>query len=133
MSLAATRRRRSAVTLLLAALLALLTVGLVCGPASASASASAGQVTESVRAAAPSASALDGKTGCGKKQTDESGQPATPNRGGSAHEQLASTLSHEQSATGDGTPFGHLAGVAPDRGPPPRDPPSPVELSVLRV
>ncbi|MDQ8705960.1 hypothetical protein RCO28_26245 [Streptomyces sp. LHD-70] len=133
MSLAAARRRRSAVTLLLGALLALLTVGLVCGPASAS----AGQATESVRAAAPSAaapsaSALDGKTGCGKKQTDEGSQPAAPSRT-TVHEQLASTLSYEQSGTGDWTACGPLAGVAPDRGPPPRDPPSPVELSVLRV
>ncbi|MDI3388738.1 hypothetical protein QIS99_21415 [Streptomyces sp. B-S-A8] len=127
MSPAAAHRRRPAVTVLLGALLALLTLGLACGPASAS----AGQVTGSVRAAAPSAAALDGKTGCGKKQTDEGSQPAAPTRG-SAQEQLASTLSYEH-ATGDWTADGHLAGAAPDRGPPPRDPPSPVELSVLRV
>ncbi|NBE53901.1 hypothetical protein GUY60_21245, partial [Streptomyces sp. YC537] len=120
------RRHRRAVTLLLGALLALLTLGPACGPANAG----TGTTTESVRAAAPALSgpalsapalsapalsgpALDDGTGCGKKRDGQGGQPVAPSRG-TAHEQLASTLSYEHGSTGDWTADGDPAGVTPD-------------------
>ncbi|MFM9369134.1 hypothetical protein [Streptomyces sp. Da 82-17] len=143
MSPAAARRRRSPATLFVGVLLALLALGLGCGPAAAASAASSAPSAPSVRAAVaevPAASAPDGDpgagtgtgTGCGKKK-DRGAQPAAPNRGASAQEQLQSTLSYEHDAPGGLPADGPFAEVAPDRGPPPRDPPSPVELSVLRV
>lgn len=120
--------RRSTVTLVLGALLALLTLGAACGPATAGTGATDG----TVRVAAPSAPPVAAGTGCGKHRDDQDGRPVAPARG-PVHEQLAVTLSYEYGAARDGAADVDLGGVPPDRGPPPRDPPSPVELSVLRV
>ncbi|MFC7310163.1 hypothetical protein ACFQVC_38855 [Streptomyces monticola] len=152
MSLAPAPRRRSSVALLLGALLAVLTLGLVCGPASAAAAgasgalgtsgafsagasgAGAGAGAQTVRVAAPAMSAVGDGVGCGQQKKDESGgQPAAPSRGAFAHEQLVSTLSYAHGGHADWTADGAFLGVTPDRGPPPRDPPTHVELSVLRV
>ncbi|MEO3972595.1 hypothetical protein [Streptomyces sp. CAU 1734] len=71
--------------------------------------------------------------GCGKGGVDDDrgAHPAPPPRG---------TVSYEPPPLpypdhGPGTPLRLRAehGTAPDRGPPPRDPPTPGELSVLRV
>ncbi|MFF3326014.1 hypothetical protein [Streptomyces sp. NPDC002889] len=73
--------------------------------------------------------------GCGKGASDDGNgaDPATPVRGGSVCELLPAPH------TGHGAP-GSAWGLAepvrapvPDRGPPPLAPPSPVDLSVLRV
>lgn len=117
--------RRAAVTLVLGAFLALLTLGPACGLATAG-------TDGTVRVAAPSAPPVADGTGCGKHRDDEGGQPVAPARC-PVHEQLAATLSYEYGAARDWAADVGLGGVPPDRGPPPRDPPSPVELSVLRV
>ncbi|WP_353946224.1 hypothetical protein ABII15_34605 [Streptomyces sp. HUAS MG91] len=71
--------------------------------------------------------------GCAPEQQHApDGRQGVPSRGTSAHELLA-PLAHEH---GSG-PTAVLEGIAPTvpagRGPPRLDPPSPVELSVLRV
>ncbi|MFE7133681.1 hypothetical protein ACFVIM_22770 [Streptomyces sp. NPDC057638] len=70
--------------------------------------------------------------GDGAPDGDRGAQPATPPRAGGAGE-LAPPLP----CPGSGAPaplWTLLApGITPDRGPPPLDPPTPVDLSVLRV
>ncbi|MYW63301.1 hypothetical protein GTY65_04290 [Streptomyces sp. SID8379] len=71
--------------------------------------------------------------GCDPEQRHApDGRQGVPSRGTSAHELLAPlAYAHGSGATAV------LEGIAPTtpagRGPPPHDPPSPVELSVLRV
>ncbi len=60
------------------------------------------------------------------------GRQGVPARGTSAHELLA-PLVHEHGLGADATFDGTVPPTPAGRGPPPHDPPSPVELSVLRV
>ena len=93
--------------------------------------------TAATPAASPDARAsaqlAPGVPGCDpERQQAPDSRQGVPSRGTSAHELLASLLyDHGPAATAT------LAGVVPPtpagRGPPPHDPPSPVELSVLRV
>ncbi|WP_156723496.1 hypothetical protein [Streptomyces apocyni] len=85
--------------------------------------------------------ASDQGPGCGQRDAYErDGQPAAPPRGGAAYE-LLTALAHAHGASPTSSNAdvearladGGRLGAAPDRGPPPRDPPTPVQLSVLRV
>ncbi|MGW0737264.1 hypothetical protein [Streptomyces sp. NPDC002851] len=152
----ARRRRSAAVRLVLGVLMTVFGLGLLCvgavgavgGAGAASGGAAAGgvdavRVTGAVSApvtevTGPVAKSADGDgngVGCGKRDpSDRGSQPGAPTRGGSAYEQLLTTLAYAHGAPGTTTPDGALThAVAPDRGPPPRDPPTHVELSVLRV
>ncbi|MFF8960454.1 hypothetical protein [Streptomyces sp. NPDC014894] len=81
----------------------------------------------------PVAVAQDWTPGCGKGGADDDrgAHPAPPPRGGVSYEPVPAPYDPH------GAP-GALEGVtalrlAPDRGPPPLGPPTPVDLSVLRV
>ncbi|MFI6640236.1 hypothetical protein [Streptomyces sp. NPDC050504] len=110
-------------------------LGVLCGPA-ATASAAATTAPDQPRTAA---FAQDGPgspapPGCGDRTPHgDSDHPATPPRPSVAHE-LSATLVGVR-APGDGAWHVHDAplAVSPERGPPPLAPPTPVDLSVLRV
>ncbi|MCQ4209042.1 MULTISPECIES: hypothetical protein [Streptomyces] len=71
--------------------------------------------------------------GCDPEQRHApDGRQGVPSRGTSAHELLA-PLVHEHGLGADATFDGTVPPTPAGRGPPPHDPPSPVELSVLRV
>ncbi|WP_327355048.1 hypothetical protein [Streptomyces sp. NBC_01304] len=125
-------RRPFGVPALLSLLLAVLAVGLFCGPATASSAAADVRVAS----AGPTLEVKAGGVGCGKDKQDERGsQPAAPSRGGSVQEALGALAAAHAcgSGSGDFSAEAAFAAVDPDRGPPPGDPPSPVALSVLRV
>ncbi|WP_428950729.1 hypothetical protein [Streptomyces sp. cg35] len=94
------------------------------------ATATAPDPREDLRA---SAQLAPGTPGCDPEQrhAPDSGQ-GVPSRGTSAHELLA-PLAHEHGLATTTTFTGVVPPTPAGRGPPPHDPPSPVELSVLRV
>ncbi|MFI2618793.1 hypothetical protein [Streptomyces sp. NPDC018584] len=116
-------RARTAWCPLVAVLLVVL--GGFCGPAVAKAAApvtTAAHVAE--RPAGP---------GCGKGGQRDAGQaPAAPARSSSASE-LLPALYEAHGASGAWAVDQAVLELAPVRGPPPLVPPSPVDLSVLRV
>ncbi|UFQ16669.1 MULTISPECIES: hypothetical protein [Streptomyces] len=75
----------------------------------------------------------DQRPGCGKGgQGDAGQQPVSPPRSGSAHE-LLPALYEAHGASGAWSADQAVLEPTPLRGPPPLTPPSPVDLSVLRV
>lgn len=83
--------------------------------------------------AAASAQLSTGVPGCDPEQRhDQDGRQGVPSRGTSAHELLA-PLAHEHGHAAVTVLDGAVPPAPAGRGPPPNDPPSPVELSVLRV
>ncbi|MGA5101968.1 hypothetical protein ACPCAC_31950 [Streptomyces lavendulocolor] len=138
-----------------AAVLALVGALLVCGPAAgpgrdaAVSAASAGPAVSAVpvvRAvaagsagpAAAAVSAHDGGPGagrvpgCGSSDDDGGLSPALPPRSGSLGE-LLSAPPVARAAAGTWGADAAAPGVRPERGPPPLVPPSPLDLSILRV
>ncbi|HET6857116.1 MAG TPA: hypothetical protein VFH94_08480 [Streptomyces sp.] len=143
---AGTQRRRGAATVsvLLGALLALLmcsgatAAGSAPGPAGPAAT-DAGAVTATAAVAPlavdglPAAVGDQQAPGCGKSPGDDSGTgPGAPARGSSSYE-LLHVLYDTRAAAGPWGSHGVRPAVTPDPGPPPLDPPSPIDLSVLRV
>ncbi|MFP3989449.1 hypothetical protein U9R90_18555 [Streptomyces sp. E11-3] len=141
-------RRRAAVNALLSVVFVALTLGVFCGAASAAPAVRAGSGvtagsaatadigdTAAERAAvdAARAASTDDGQGCGQRDpSDPDGNPATPPRGAAASE-LLTALAHGHGGydgawLADTTHGDALADRAP-----PLDPPTPVELSVLRV
>ncbi|MFH8489867.1 hypothetical protein [Streptomyces longisporoflavus] len=105
----------------------LIVLGAFCGPAVAS---------EPV-AAKPEASvqteASAGVPGCGKGGQQDAGQvPGAPPRSSSAYE-LLPALHQAHAASGAWSIGQTVPALSPERGPPPLTPPSPVDLSILRV
>ncbi|WP_371528352.1 hypothetical protein OG302_22155 [Streptomyces sp. NBC_01283] len=74
-----------------------------------------------------------GVPGCGKGGQQDAGQaPAAPPRSTSAYE-LLPALHQAHAASGAWGVGQTVPALTPERGPPPLTPPSPVDLSVLRV
>ncbi|MDH2393239.1 hypothetical protein QCN29_31595 [Streptomyces sp. HNM0663] len=73
--------------------------------------------------------------GCrkGVKDQDNGAHPATPPRGGVGSELLPALHQTGHGASGAGGLAGVMPDVAPERGAPQLAPPSPMELSILRV
>ncbi|GAA3112053.1 hypothetical protein ACFQ0X_23410 [Streptomyces rectiviolaceus] len=108
----------------------LVVLGAFCGPAAVASTASAQQ---SRAAATAFVHETDSVPGCGKgSQQDSGGRPASPPRPGSAHE-LLPALYEAHAATGSWGADQAVLSVSPGRAPPALAPPSPIELSVLRV
>ncbi|WP_367043551.1 hypothetical protein [Streptomyces sp. Je 1-332] len=104
----------------------LVVFGAFCGPAAASAQHPRAAATAFVHE-------TDSVPGCGKgEQQDSGGRPASPPRPSSAHE-LLPALYEAHAATGSWGADQAVLSVAPGRAPPALAPPSPIELSVLRV
>lgn len=104
----------------------LVVLGGLCGPAVA-----AQPVAKPVVSVQAEESA--GVPGCGKGGQRDAGQaPAAPPRSSSACELLPAL--HQAHAASGGWGVGQTVPLlTPERGPPPLTPPSPVDLSVLRV
>ncbi|MBW5424684.1 hypothetical protein GKQ77_24485 [Streptomyces sp. BG9H] len=103
----------------------LVVLGGFCGPAVAHAEAPVSTV-------AHAAESHDGP-GCGEGGQGDTGQhPVSPPRSSSAHD-LLPALYEAHGAAGSWSGDQALLDVTPVRGPPPVAPPSPVDLSVLRV
>ncbi|MGW6456816.1 hypothetical protein ACWF94_12980 [Streptomyces sp. NPDC055078] len=116
---------------LLGMVFALLVV--LCRPSYASGSADPGSDTGPVAVTVATAQGGGQPAGCGKGTVDDDGgaHPATPPRGGFSAELPPAPL---DTHGGTGVPSTTAApGINPERGPPPIAPPSPVNLSVLRV
>ncbi|NUL04090.1 hypothetical protein HRW07_12760 [Streptomyces lunaelactis] len=72
--------------------------------------------------------------GCGKGAPDQDrgAHPGTPPRGGTSYE-LLPALYDAHGASASRCQDGTTLDITPERGPPPLVPPSPVDLSILRV
>ncbi|MEU6677276.1 hypothetical protein [Streptomyces sp. NPDC046853] len=108
----------------------LVVLGAFCGPAAVASSAADQQPR-------PAATSLvheaDSVPGCGKGgQQDSGGRPVSPPRPSSAHE-LLPALYEAHAATGSWGADQAFLAVTPGRAPPVLAPPTPIELSVLRV
>lgn len=137
------RERRHRLPVTATALLGLLFALLTCSasvasaaaalPAAAPAGVSAGVSAGSVAVVAPTADVVHAP-GCGKgvRYEDSGTRPATPPRGGSSYE-LLPALHDAHGASGSWCQDGTTLDIPPERGPPPLAPPSPVDLSILRV
>ncbi|QEU93346.1 hypothetical protein CP970_22640 [Streptomyces kanamyceticus] len=117
----------------------LVVLGLFCAPAAAARAAGPTAVVakESLptRSAAAEAQALEGREapGCGKGgQHDAEQRPASPPRPSSAYE-LLPALVQAHGTSGSWGEDQAVLGLNPVRGPPELEPPSPVDLSILRV
>ncbi|MEV8020421.1 hypothetical protein AB0O76_29620 [Streptomyces sp. NPDC086554] len=74
-----------------------------------------------------------GAPGCGKGGQQDAGQgPAAPARSSSAYE-LLPALHQAHAASGAWGADQTVLSLTPERGPPPLAPPSPIDLSILRV
>ncbi|MGW0909109.1 hypothetical protein [Streptomyces sp. NPDC002853] len=105
----------------------LVVLGVFCGPAVAAEPAAA-RPEVSVQAEVSA-----GVPGCGKGGQRDAGQaPAAPPRSSSAYE-LLPALQQAHAASGACGVGQSVPLLTPERGPPPLTPPSPVDLSVLRV
>ncbi|MFF1699260.1 hypothetical protein ACFVXC_37470 [Streptomyces sp. NPDC058257] len=108
----------------------LVVLGAFCAPAAIASTASAQQPRAAVTSSVHEA---DSVPGCGKGgQRDDGGRPAAPPRPSSAHE-LLPALYEAHAATGTWGADQAVLAVTPGRAPPALAPPSPIELSVLRV
>ncbi|MFI8874762.1 hypothetical protein [Streptomyces sp. NPDC055243] len=108
----------------------LVVLGAFCGPAAAAEpavnSAVSAPVSVQVEASA-------GVPGCGKGGQQDAGQaPAAPPRSSTAYE-LLPALHQAHSASGGWGVGQTVPSLTPERGPPPLSPPSPIDLSILRV
>ncbi|MET8690570.1 hypothetical protein ABZV77_40835 [Streptomyces sp. NPDC004732] len=111
-------------------------LGALCGGSAAAATASVpgpdSAVTAQVSAEAP-ADASAGRPGCGKGSPEDADHvPGTPARSGTSYEVLPA-LYDAHAATGAWGADQLVPSAAPGRAPPAFDPPSPMDLSVLRV
>ncbi|MFI6092538.1 hypothetical protein [Streptomyces sp. NPDC051218] len=79
------------------------------------------------------ADASAGAPGCGKGGQQDAGQvPAAPPRSSSAYELLPAL--HQAHAASGAWGLGQtVPALTPERGPPPLAPPTPIDLSILRV
>lgn len=108
----------------------LVVLGAFCGPAVA-AEPVAKPVAKPTVSVQVEASA--GAPGCGKGGQQDAGQaPAAPPRSSSAYE-LLPALHQAHAASGAWGVEQTVPALTPERGPPPLTPPSPIDLSVLRV
>ncbi|MFG2498163.1 hypothetical protein ACGFSB_08080 [Streptomyces sp. NPDC048441] len=108
----------------------LVVLGVLCGPAAVASTASAQQPRAATTAFVHE---FDSVPGCGKGgQQDSGGRPVAPPRPSSAHELLPALYEAHTETRSWGADQAVLA-VAPGRAPPALAPPSPMELSVLRV
>lgn len=104
----------------------LVVLGAFCAPAVAAEPVA--KPVASVQAEAPA-----GAPGCGKGGQQDAGQaPAAPPRSSSAYE-LLPALHQAHSASGTWGVDQTVLSLTPVRGPPPLAPPSPIDLSILRV
>ncbi|MEV2252469.1 hypothetical protein AB0I94_18145 [Streptomyces sp. NPDC050147] len=115
----------------------LVVLGGFCGPVASTAAASTAAPStasaEQPRAATAFVHEADSVPGCGKGgQRDNGGRPMSPPRPSSAHE-LLPALYEAHAATGSWGADQAVLSVSPGRAPPALVPPSPIELSVLRV
>ncbi|MEU6123267.1 hypothetical protein [Streptomyces sp. NPDC047123] len=115
----------------------LVVLGLLCGgPATAAPGPGAGQRAVAVRAAEqPVARDADGQgaPGCGRGSPQDADHvPGTPARPGTSAE-LLPALYDAHTAPGACGADQAVPALGPGRAPPALDPPSPVDLSVLRV
>ncbi|TGB08968.1 hypothetical protein [Streptomyces sp. MZ04] len=84
-------------------------------------------------AASVQAKESTGGPGCGKGGQQDAGQaPAAPARSSSAYE-LLPALHQAHAASGAWGADQTVLSLTPERGPPPLAPPTPIDLSVLRV
>ncbi|MFI1014704.1 hypothetical protein [Streptomyces sp. NPDC020965] len=107
----------------------------VCSPTPSYASAGAGAGAGTDSTVAVAVVAAQGQTpGCGRggPDDDRGAQPSVPPRGGTAYE-LAPVAPAAHDVTAGPLRALAVPGITPDRGPPPLDPPTPMDLSVLRV
>ncbi|MEU9012124.1 hypothetical protein AB0D12_20600 [Streptomyces sp. NPDC048479] len=118
------RRLPATVTALLGLLFALL----LCSTAHVSAEPAEGRAVGVVVADQGQA------PGCGKGVPDDGrgARPSTPPRGSSSYE-LLPALQHAHDGSGSWCQDGTALDISPERGPPAPAPPSPVDLSILRV
>ncbi|MEV8318094.1 hypothetical protein AB0Q95_28415 [Streptomyces sp. NPDC059900] len=109
----------------------LVVLGAFCGPAAAAEPAPAKPAVSAQTPVQTDASA--GVPGCGKGGQQDAGQvPAAPPRSSSAYELLPAL--HQAHAASGAWGIGQtVPALSPERGPPPLTPPSPVDLSILRV
>ncbi|MFD4482640.1 hypothetical protein ACFWPU_41920 [Streptomyces sp. NPDC058471] len=108
----------------------LVVLGAFCGPAVALEPVAKPVVRAEVSAQAEEAA---GVPGCGKGGQRDAGQaPAAPPRSTSSYE-LLPALHQAHAASGAWGVGQTVPSLTPERGPPPLTPPSPVDLSVLRV
>lgn len=110
--------------------LVVLGLGMFCGPAAAAQQPVAGAMKV---LASPSAADTQGSPGCGKGTDRDADQPpGTPQRPGAAYE-LLPALHDARAAGGSWGADQAVLLVAPGRAPPALTPPSPIDLSILRV
>ncbi|MGW7079132.1 hypothetical protein [Streptomyces sp. NPDC054866] len=104
----------------------LVVLGGFCAPATAAEPVAKPTVSVQVEASA-------GAPGCGKGGQQDAGQaPAAPPRSSSAYELLPAL--HQAHAASGAWDLGQtVPSLTPERGPPPLTPPSPIDLSILRV
>ncbi|MFH8608389.1 hypothetical protein ACH4D5_12975 [Streptomyces sp. NPDC018029] len=116
--------------------LVVLGLGMFCGPAAAAQQpvARAAGVAGAVEVfASPSAADAQGSPGCGKGTDRDADQPpGTPQRPGTAYE-LLPALYDTRAAGGSWGADQAVLLVTPGRAPPALTPPSPIDLSILRV
>ncbi|WP_306335484.1 hypothetical protein [Streptomyces sp. KL118A] len=118
--------------------LVVLGLGMFCGPAAAAQQpvAKAVEATAATAAAevfAAQAADVQGSPGCGKGTDRDADQPpGTPQRPGTAYE-LLPALHDTRAASGSWGADQAVLLVAPGRAPPALTPPSPIDLSILRV
>lgn len=136
-------RARLAWCSLVGVLVVVLGVGVLCGSAGARVAGSSGghvaRGAEAGVARAAEAGALvlvgdgQGVPGCGKGDREDDGQrPAAPPRSPSSYE-LLPALYDTRAASGSWTAEQAVLTLSPGRAPPALVPPSPIDLSVLRV
>lgn len=133
----ASRRYRGAATVraLLGTLLALAVLLLCTDPATGGVPAAAEAPVAAGAVAAPEAASSAGERepGCREPGRDGVGSvPVAPGRGGSAYE-LLPALHDARAGAGSWGADALAPGLAPDHWPPPQAPPTPMELSILRV
>ncbi|MEU5685077.1 hypothetical protein [Streptomyces venezuelae] len=115
--------------------LVVLGLGMFCGPAAAAQQpvATAVEATAAAEAFAAQAADVQGSPGCGKGTDRDADQtPGTPQRPGTAYE-LLPALHDTRAASGSWGADQAVLLVAPGRAPPALTPPSPIDLSILRV
>ncbi|MFI1884900.1 hypothetical protein [Streptomyces jumonjinensis] len=79
----------------------------------------------------PLAASQSPASGCGGAEEDRGAHPSPPPRGALSYE--LPPVPYDTHGGLDPLCGATVPGVVPDRGPPPLDPPTPVDLSILRV
>ncbi|MER7108031.1 hypothetical protein [Streptomyces sp. NPDC000229] len=116
-----------------AAVLVLVGTLLVCGPGAAAEEGAAVVAVSAAEAAGPGPGQAPGQgPGCGSSDDGGGLAPAVPPRSGTLCE-LLPALHVARAVTGPWGVDETILDVRPERGPPPLAPPSPLDLSILRV